>query len=162
MIVINKLILLQSKVIIRDRINKSRDEKSMYKLIITPRFSDTDALGHINNTNAPIWFEGARNPIFRLFTPDLDLKKWQLIIAKIDVSYHGQLFYEQDVEVRTFISRIGGASFDVYQELWQHGEKCVSGTAAMVHFDYKTQKSQKIPDEIKVELTQHLYQGKII
>ena len=128
----------------------------MYKATLTPRFSDTDALGHINNTNAPIWFEGAREPIFRLFTPDLAPQKWKLIIAKIDVSYHGQLFYGQDIEVRTFISRIGGASFDVYQELWQHGEKCVSGTAAMVHFDYQTQKSQKIPDDIKAELTQHL------
>jgi acyl-CoA thioester hydrolase len=134
----------------------------MYKAIITPRFCDTDALGHINNTNAPIWFEGAREPVFRLFTPDLDLKKWQLIIAKIDVSYHGQLFYGQDVEVRTFISRIGGASFDVYQELWQHGEKCVSGTAAMVHFDFESQKSKKISDDIKVELTQHLYEAIII
>lgn len=134
----------------------------MYKAIITPRFCDTDALGHINNTNAPIWFEGAREPIFRLFTPDLDLKKWQLIIAKIDVSYHGQLFYGQDVEVRTFISRIGGASFDVYQELWQHGEKCVSGTAAMVHFDFESQKSKKISDDIKAALTQHLYEAIII
>ena len=130
----------------------------MYKAILSPGFSDTDALGHINNTKAPIWFEGAREPIFRLFVPDLDPKKWQLIIAKIEVSYHGQLFYGQDVEVRSFISRIGGASFDVYQELWQHGEKCVSGTATMVHFDYKAQKSKKIPDDIRTELAQHLYQ----
>jgi acyl-CoA thioester hydrolase len=130
----------------------------MFKAIITPRFSDTDALGHINNTNAPIWFEGARDPIFRLFMPDLSIQEWQLIIAKMDVSYHGQLFYGQDIEVRTFISRIGGASFDVYQELWQHGEKCVSGTAAMVHFDYQTQKSQKIPDDIKAQLTLHLFE----
>lgn len=134
----------------------------MYKAIITPRFSDTDGLGHINNTTAPIWFEGAREPIFRLFTPDLDLKKWQLIIAKIDVSYHGQLFYGQDVEVRTFVSRIGGASFDVYQELWQQGKKCVSGSAAMVHFDYQTQKSQQIPDSIRIELTEHLHEVVVI
>jgi len=129
----------------------------MFKEILIPRFSDTDALGHINNTKVPAWFEGAREPIFKLFIPDLDPKKWQLIIAKIEVSYHGQLFYGQEVEVRTYISRIGGASFDVYQELWQHEEKCVSGTAAMVHFDYQTQASKKIPDEIRVELSKHNY-----
>lgn len=134
----------------------------MYKAIITPRFCDTDALGHINNNNAPVWFEGARDPIFRLFTPDLDPQKWQLIIAKIEVLYHGQLFYGQEIEVRSFISRIGGASFDVYQELWQHDEKCVSGTAAMVHFDYQAQKSKKIPDDIKADLMQHLYEAEII
>ena len=27
---------------------------------ITPRFSETDMLGHISNTTLPIWFEGAR------------------------------------------------------------------------------------------------------
>jgi len=130
----------------------------MFTEKLMPRFTDTDALGHINNTKVPVWFEGAREPIFKLFVPDLDIKNWQLIIAKIEVSYHGQLFYGQEVEIRTYISRIGGASFDVYQEIWQHGEKCVSGTAAMVNFDYKTQSSKKISDEIKEQLSKHIYQ----
>jgi len=130
----------------------------MFTEKLMPRFTDTDALGHINNTKMPVWFEGAREPIFKLFVPDLDIKNWQLIIAKIEVSYHGQLFYGQEVEIRTYISRIGGASFDVYQEIWQHGEKCVSGTAAMVNFDYKTQSSKKISDEIREQLSKHIYQ----
>ncbi len=128
----------------------------MFSEKLTPHFSDTDALGHINNTKPPVWFEGGRAPIFKFFTPDLDPKKWQLIIAKIEVSYHEQLFYGQDVEIKTFISRIGGASFDVYQELWQHGEKCVSGTAAMVNFDYQAQCSKKISDDIRAQLAEHM------
>jgi acyl-CoA thioester hydrolase len=122
-----------------------------------PRFNDTDALGHINNTTIPVWFEGGRDPIFKFFIPDLNLSKWKLIIAKIEVSYHGQLFYGQEIEMRTFINRIGGASFDVYQEIWQHGEKCASGVAALVHFDFQTQTSEKIPENIRMELTKHLY-----
>jgi acyl-CoA thioester hydrolase len=132
--------------------------ETMFSEKMMPHFSDTDALGHINNTKPPIWFEGARAPIFKFFTPDLDPKKWQLIIAKIEVSYHDQLYYGQTIEIKTYISRIGGASFDVYQELWQHDKKCVSGTAAMVNFDYQAQHSIKIPAEIKVELTKHLYE----
>jgi len=127
----------------------------MFSEKMMPHFSDTDALGHINNTKPPVWFEGGRAPIFKFFTPDLDPKKWQLIIAKIEVSYHGQLYYGQEIEIRTYISRIGGASFDVYQELWQHGEKCVSGTAAMVNFDYKAQCSKKISEDIRLQLTKH-------
>ena len=128
----------------------------MFTQIITPRFSDTDALGHINNTKAPVWFEGAREPIFRLFTPDLDPSKWQLIIAKVEILYHGQLFFGQPVEIKTYIGRIGSSSFDVYQELWQHNKMCVSGTASMVHFDFKTQKSIKLPDDIRGSFSQHL------
>ena len=85
----------------------------MFTESFMPHFSDTDALGHINNTKIPDWFEGAREPIFRFFTPDLDPKNWHLIIAKIDVNYHRQLFFGQPVEIKTYIGRIGGASFDV-------------------------------------------------
>ncbi|MEY8215399.1 MAG: thioesterase family protein [Colwellia sp.] len=129
----------------------------MFTEVLFPRFSETDAMGHINNTIVPVWFEGGRVPIFKLFTPDLDPKKWQLIIAKIEVNYHGQLFYGEKVNIKTFISRIGSASFDVYQELWQHGEKCASGIASMVHFDYQTQKSKKIPEDLHAQLMLHFY-----
>jgi len=121
-----------------------------------PRFSDTDALGHINNTMVPVWFEGARDDVFRWFTPDLDLTQWKLILAKIDVSFHGQMFYEYEMEVRTYIGRIGSSSFDVYQELWQQGELRSSGVAVMVHFDYQQQKTVKIPKEIADKMEVYL------
>ena len=120
----------------------------MFSEIITPRFSDTDALGHINNTMIPVWFEGARNPIFKLFTPEMNLKAWPLILATIDVNFEAQIFFGKDIEVRTYVSRIGGSSFDVYQELWQEDKRVSSGTAVMVNFDYASQSSAKIPAEI--------------
>ena len=49
----------------------------MYTFNLSPAFYDTDGLGHINNTRVPQWFEAARNELFRIFTPDLDMKKWQ-------------------------------------------------------------------------------------
>ncbi len=127
----------------------------MFSEKITPRFSDTDALGHINNTKVATWFEGGREGIFRFFTPDLDPKKWQLIIAKVEISYHGQLFFGQEIEMRTYVKRIGGASFEVYQELWQHNEKCVSGIATLVNFCYQSQRSQKISDKNRRQLAAH-------
>lgn len=130
----------------------------MFSENISPRFSDTDALGHINNTMVPIWFEGARTPVFKLFTPELDLKNWPLILAKINVDFEAQMFYGLDMEVRTFISRIGGSSFDVFQELWQQGKRVASGTAVMVHFDYRAQKTALIPDNIRGILNQHLFE----
>ncbi|GHF77087.1 acyl-CoA thioesterase [Thalassotalea marina] len=121
-----------------------------------PRFSDTDGLGHINNTMVPVWFEGARDEIFKWFTPDLDLTKWRLILAKIDVSFIAQMYYEYEMEVRTYIGRIGGSSFDVYQEIWQRDSLVASGTAVMVHFDYQAQKAVKIPEDIVEKMTEYL------
>ena len=124
-----------------------------------PRFSDSDALGHINNTAVPVWFEGAREPVFRLFTPDLDVNNWRLIIAKIEVEYLGQLYLGQEIEVRTYFSRLGKSSFDVYQEVWQHNELCARGTAVSVHFNYQTQSAEAIPEDIRNTMLEHMFEN---
>lgn len=121
------------------------------------RFSDTDALGHINNSMIPIWFEGGRNPIFKIFMPTLDLSDWRLILAKMDVTFHAEMFFGSRIEIRTYIGRVGHSSFDVYQELWQDDIKKASGTAVMVHFHNGIKKSEPIPDAIREQLNQHLY-----
>lgn len=132
----------------------------MFSQTLETRFSDTDALGHINNRMLPIWFEGARDPVFRLFMPNLELHAWRLILAKMEVNFLAQMYYGKPVEVRTFISRIGSSSFDVYQELWQDGVKAASGTAVMVHFNHQSQKSQPIPDEVVEQLRLHMVEDK--
>ncbi|MCP3871520.1 MAG: acyl-CoA thioesterase [Gammaproteobacteria bacterium] len=129
----------------------------MLSEIIKPRFLETDALGHINNTIIPNWFEGARDPVFRWFTSDLNVRNWRLILARIDVEFHGELFYEHPVELRTYIGRVGNSSFDVYQEAWQHGENCASGTAVLVHYDFGSKRSLPLPEEIKNAMQEHLY-----
>ncbi|QOL26069.1 acyl-CoA thioesterase [Thalassotalea sp. LPB0316] len=128
----------------------------MFSEKFSPRFSDTDALGHINNTLVPIWFEGARKPVFELFVPDLDPNKWNLILANIEVAFKAQMYFGFDMEVKTFISHIGNSSFKVYQELWQQEKCCATGTATMVHFDYQAQKPTVIPEQIKQMLTAHI------
>ncbi|MDX1677806.1 thioesterase family protein [Arsukibacterium sp.] len=128
----------------------------MFSEVIQPRFSETDALGHINNTVFAVWFEGARIAVFRIFTPELNLKQWPLIIARVSIDYHAQTQYGEPVEIRTFISRLGGSSFDVYQEAWQNGIKCASGTTVMVQFDYQQQQAVSLSLAQKTALSAHL------
>ncbi|MCW8091051.1 acyl-CoA thioesterase [Alteromonas sp. ASW11-130] len=120
------------------------------------RFYETDALAHVSNTVIVGWFEAAREPVFKMFTPTLDLKNWPLILASYQVDFHAQIFYGRPVSVKTYISRIGNSSFDVFQELWQNENKCASGTTTMVHFDYKNQQTCAIPDEVRSALASHL------
>lgn len=120
------------------------------------RFYETDALAHVSNTVIAGWFETAREPIFRLFTPELDLHNWPLILASLKVDFIKQIYYGHEVEIRTFISRIGTSSFDVYQEVWQQGDKCASGTCAMVHFSYTSQSAVPIEGRLREQLAEHL------
>ena len=59
----------------------------MFTMTVTPRFYETDAFGHVNNTVFLGWFETAREPIFRLFTPDMDIRRMNLILARTEVDY---------------------------------------------------------------------------
>ena len=128
----------------------------MFKIEIQPGFSDTDALGHINNTRLPVWFENAREPIFRIFTPDLDLHNWPLILAHLSVDFTGQIYFDKTVVITTEIEKIGNSSLTLRQCAWQD-EQCVAASSAvMVQFDYKTNRSKPISDDIRKQLNEHL------
>lgn len=128
----------------------------MFTEIIEPRFAETDALGHINNTVLPLWFEKARDPIFRFFTPDLDPKKWALIIARIEVDFKAEIFVNANVEVKTWFEKVGNSSMTVIQQAWQDGKLCAQGKTALIHFDWKLKKTKPINDTIRKQLTEHL------
>lgn len=128
----------------------------MFILKIEPRFGDADGLGHINNTIIPVWFEQARNPIYRFFTPDLDLKKWELTLAKFEVEFISELYYGQKVEIRTYLLEIGNTSMTIGQEVLQNGKVGARGKTIIVHYDFEQEKSIPIPDSIRELLKEHL------
>ncbi|WP_462273285.1 acyl-CoA thioesterase [Methanohalophilus sp.] len=130
----------------------------MFKLTVTPRFGDVDGLRHVNNTVIPEWFEMGRNPIFRIFTPDLDLtpEKWRLIMARTEFDFLGEMYFDGDVEIRTYIARLGNSSFTIGHEAWQRGELKAKGKAVIVHYDFMEKKSLPIPPEIRTRLEEHL------
>ena len=116
------------------------------------RFYETDALRHVNNTVVPQWFETAREPVFKVFTPELDLANWPLILASFTVDFVAQIHYGHDVTVTTGIERIGNSSFVVYQELHQQNTLVAKGSTTVVHFDYQTRRSALISDEQRAQL----------
>lgn len=130
----------------------------VYKKIIEPRVSETDGIGHINNTTIPIWFEAARNEIFKLFTPDNSFENWKMIILNMNVDYVNQIYFGRNVEVYTWVKRIGNSSLQLYEEIHQDNRLCAIGSVTYVNFNLKTQKSEPIPEKIRRELELHFYQ----
>ena len=124
----------------------------MYVTKLTPRFHDTDTLGHINHAVFATWFEQARRPIFKIFTPDLDTSNWKIILAKLEIEYLDQCYYQHEVEVRTHVPRIGKSSFDVVHEVWQSGKCVTKGKVVLIHFDYNSQKSKALSETEKSAL----------
>ncbi|CBL46297.1 Conserved hypothetical protein [gamma proteobacterium HdN1] len=124
----------------------------MFSMVVSPRFYETDAFGHINNTVLPGWFETAREPIFRLFTNDSDLTRINLILARIEVDFVAQTYYGKEVTLKTGIERVGNSSFVVWQAAYQEGALVARGKAVQVYFSQQTQKSEPLPDHYRIKL----------
>ena len=129
----------------------------MFSLTVQPRFGDMDILGHINNIVPVMWFELARNPLFKIFDPELrfEMGTFPLIMAHSEYDYTGQMHFKYEVEIRTWISRIGTKSFTVYQEAWKEGQLCVKGSTVVVHYDFIAKTSTPIPEDKKLLLAEH-------
>ena len=129
----------------------------MFTTKVTPRFGDADGLRHINNIALVEWFEVGRNPIFRIFTPDLDLSydKWKLILVRTEFDYIGEMYYGKDVEIKSYILKIGNTSFTIGHEAWQDNELKARGKAVIVHYDFEIGKSKPIPEYIRKTLQKH-------
>jgi acyl-CoA thioester hydrolase len=117
-----------------------------------PRFCETDALGHINNTVVPMWFETGRVPVFEIFNPGQDLNQWNVILRKIDVDFVAQIYYGHPVEIRTRVGHVGSSSFVCEHEAWQRGSLVAKGSAVMIYFDFEQQCKQEITAALRVEL----------
>ncbi|MGM0922927.1 MAG: acyl-CoA thioesterase [Bacillota bacterium] len=129
----------------------------MFHTTIEPRVSETDGVGHINNTTVPVWFEAGRNQLFDLFNPERSFKDWKMIILNMNVDFISQIYYGKKVEVYSWVKRIGNSSLELYEEIHQDGELCAKGTVIYVHYNVHEKKSERIPDVIRLELQNHLY-----
>jgi acyl-CoA thioester hydrolase len=128
----------------------------MFNLKVSPRFGDIDVLGHVNNTVLPCWFEMGRKPIMQIFDPELKIEKgkFPLIMAHNDFDYISPIIFKFDVEIKTWISKIGTKSFTVYHEAWQEGQLCTKGNCVIVYL--VNGQSTPLTDELKKILSEHM------
>ena len=134
----------------------------MFKTIITPSISDTNALRHVSNTVIPHWFETARSQLYSIFNPNHELtyKKWNLLMVHMDFNFIKPVYFGYDVEIRTYIIKVSKSSISISQEVWQNGKLRVSGTSVMLYYDFIRQESNLIPENIRKELVKHLISAK--
>ena len=129
---------------------------AIFTMELTPRFNETDAVGHISNTAIPNWFEAARTPIFKIFNPSLEIKLWNLIVASYQVTFKSPTIYQAQVTITTDISRLGNASFDLCQQCWQQDKMTAEAITSMVHYNYASEQSEPIPPSIRQKLLTYM------
>jgi acyl-CoA thioester hydrolase len=129
----------------------------MFTEIIKPRFLETDALGHINNNTYGVWFEAARDEIFRIFMPKANVKEWNLIMAHSSFDFLKEVFWGKEVLVKTGISKLGNSSIELCHAVYQDEKLCTIGKCVLIHYNFATKTSIRIPDKIRLELESHIF-----
>jgi len=122
-----------------------------HKMKMNVRFSDMDAMGHVNNAKYLTYLEEARinyfNNILNLSEESLD---YQAVIAKVEINYLNQIKLGDKLEIYTRIFRLGNKSFDfeILVVINNNGEKIIASSSItkMVGFNYRTQQTVTLPD----------------
>ena len=128
----------------------------MFLETIQPRFSETNAVGHVGFTVLPVWFEKALDGVYRLFMPNLEPQQWTLIVVRFDMACLAEINHVEPVSIETKVHKIGRSSFSLRQQLRQDGELAATADTTLVHFDYATRKAQPIEDSARTLLEAHL------
>ena len=129
-------------------------KKFKHKIKIKVRFSDLDAMKHVNNATYLTYLEEARikyfNNLFNLKEEDLEYKA---VIGRIEIDYIYPIVLGDEIEVYTRISELGHKSVKVEHVIAIKKDdgliKAATSVTKLVYYDYKTHKTKIIPEKEK-------------
>ena len=117
------------------------------------RWGDMDAMGHVNNIVYFRYMEQARiSWLDRLLPARSEGRSIGVVIANASCNFRRAMTYPGTVEVKVYVERPGGSSVATYYELSIESEIYADGAAVVVFIDVKSQKPQRIPEEIRSSL----------
>jgi acyl-CoA thioester hydrolase len=120
---------------------------------VQPRFCDTDAAGHINNTAVAEWLEVGRMQ----FMMALFEKPVPTMLRRIEIDYDRELTHRAPAIVRTGVEKISTRTITVRQEIWQRGICCARAFAVDCYFDRATRQAAPIPEDLLAIYRAHWY-----
>lgn len=118
------------------------------------RFSDVDAMGHVNNAVYLNYFEYARMQYFdAILGTDWDWWNQGILLANNNVDYLHPLLLNDKARIDTYCSKIGNKSFVLEYNLYvtNNGNQILytKGSSTLVCFDYEKKETILVPEIFK-------------
>lgn len=128
--------------------------KKIHTTAIQIRFSDIDAMGHVNNAIYLNYFEYARMMyINELVGTDWDWINQGMLLANNNIDYKVPVLLSDQAEIETRCLKIGNKSFVLEYMLHvtrnQKRILCTQGTSTLVCFNYTKGETIEVPQEFK-------------
>jgi acyl-CoA thioester hydrolase len=111
---------------------------------IRVRYCECDPMGVVHHTVYPVWFEMGRTELLRSTGRtyrDMEAAGLLLAVVRLEVSYKQPARYDDQVQLRTTLTRIGAVKVEHSYELWRGDDLLVTGstTLACIGRDGKAQ-----------------------
>lgn len=118
------------------------------------RWSDMDALGHVNNVQFLRLLEEARVRAVREWTDPSDGAAGNVVVARQEIEYLRQLRWSSEpIVVDCWVPRIGGASFDVgYLVRDERGTVYARAETTLVVMDASGERPARLGDGLRERL----------
>ena len=120
-----------------------------FAVTLTPRFYETDALGHINNAAIAAWFEVARIRFLESLGENRPETASDWVLANIHIDFLLETFYGSPVEALITGAEVGNSSLTVSCDMRQNGRVTVRGRAVLVHRDPVARRSTPVPEVLR-------------
>jgi acyl-CoA thioester hydrolase len=112
---------------------------------LTPRFCDTDAAGHINNTAVAEWLEAGRVDFNRNHLPEIP----PMMLRRVEIDYDREMTFDKEAIIRTGVETTGNKTVTIRQEIWQGGIRRAQARAVECYFDPETRRAAEIPQRFR-------------
>lgn len=118
------------------------------------RFRDVDVFGHVNNSVYFTYMETARTEYWMHLFEVSDIRSLQFIVAHAECDFIVAARHGDEIETTIWTSSVGNSSFVWEYEMkkLQNGELLAKGKTIQVYYDYSTEKSIRVPEEVRKRL----------
>lgn len=108
------------------------------------RFNDTDALGHVNNAVFAVMLEQGRSEMAVEAGLPIEGGRQALVIVRVELDLLREMTWPGDVEIQTWVAKMGSRSLRFRQRLVHGGQECGRALTVLCVLDRATGKAAPI------------------
>ncbi len=120
------------------------------------RFNDTDRLGHVNNAVFAVMLEQGRSELAVAAGLPIAGNGQALVIVRLELDFVREMGWPGDVQVETWVERLGERSIRLRQELIHAGEVCGRALTILVVLDRATGRAAPLAPDWRIAMAEWL------
>lgn len=113
------------------------------------RFSDQDAMGHVNNVAYAAYFETGRLMYFTSLLAAFPRIEMEFVLASLHIDYLAEMHFPGEVRVGARVIRVGRSSIETGYAAFKDDLCCAVSTSVNVMIDTETRRARPFPDDVR-------------